>query len=95
MASSAPEHGRLVAVVVGAEAPVVTVVHSDEKVIPTDSGFTVLLSDAPERPEDADDDDMETMCLHCLIEDHPEVGRGLDLAKKKGHADRSEDGTWS
>jgi hypothetical protein len=34
------------------------------------------------------------MCLGCLIDDHPEIGRGLDLAREYGVADLDGDGGW-
>lgn len=30
----------------------------------------------------------------CLLEEHPEVGRGLDIACRFGVADLDENGTW-
>ncbi len=33
-------------------------------------------------------------CLGCLLDDHPEVGRGLDIAREYGVADLGEDGEW-
>ena len=46
-----------------------------------DSGFTVLFDDAPE-PDDLHHDGDELpegitiVCLHCLLDDNPELGRG-------------------
>jgi hypothetical protein len=34
------------------------------------------------------------VCLHCLIDDHPEIGRGLDIAREYGVADLDENGEW-
>lgn len=34
----------------------------------------------------ADDVDSAVVCLECLLEDHPEVGRGMDLAREHGEA---------
>ena len=34
------------------------------------------------------------MCLQCLMEEHPEVGPGLDLARRFGVADLDENGRW-
>lgn len=34
------------------------------------------------------------MCLHCLIQDHPEIARGLDIACEYGVADLGEHGEW-
>jgi hypothetical protein len=61
-----------------------------------DSGYTVIFDDAPD-PEEVDrPDHPETslVCLHCLIEDHPEIGSGLDIAREYGVADLDESGEW-
>ena len=62
-----------------------------------DSGFTVLFVDAPE-PEELDEHGqhpaVSLMCMHCLLDEHPEVGRGLDIARGHGVADLDEDGEW-
>ena len=34
------------------------------------------------------------VCLHCLLDDHPEIGPGLDIAREYGVADPDEDGEW-
>lgn len=89
-------HGAQVAVLVGHRPPVEAVVYHDERAIQTDSGFTVLLSDAPHADDLTDDDPrLATVCVHCLIERHPEAGRGLDLARRNGEANRNlETGDW-
>ena len=47
---------------------------------PWDSGFMVLLVDVP-APEDLSEDELSVpVCLGCLVDEHPELGRGLDLA---------------
>jgi hypothetical protein len=65
---------------------------------PGDSGFTVLFEDAP-NPGDVDDPTchpgIELVCLHCLLDDHPEIGRGLDIAREYGVADLGDDGEWA
>lgn len=68
---------------------------------PGDSGFSVLFDDAPD-PEDFPEEDnpqelppgITLVCLHCLINDHPEVGRGLDIAREYGVADLDEHDEW-
>ena len=37
---------------------------------------------------------IDFVCLHCLIEDHPEIGRGLDIAREYGVADLDDGGEW-
>ena len=63
---------------------------------PGDSGFTVLFDDAPEPDEvqGADDPRVTLVCLDCLLDDHPELGRGLDSARQYGVADLDEKDEW-
>ena len=51
--------------------------------------FTVVLDDSPgpEGPCSA------PVCVHCLLEEHPELGRGLDVALEHRGA-RRVDGAW-
>ncbi len=68
--------------------PVAAVVfHGGNVEEPLDSGFVLL---APDDSFDPDDHDAETgwavVCLGCLIDDHPEAGRGIDLAREHGAA---------
>ena len=63
-----------------------------------DSGFSVLFQDAPD-PEELPDVEglplgITLVCLQCLVEDQPELGRGLDLALEYGVADLDEQGEW-
>jgi hypothetical protein len=95
-------HGALVGVIVGTEGPVWAVAHNepDPESDGKDSGFSILLSDAPEDPLELEPEAlqaiMHTICLHCAIEEYPEVGRGLDLAKQHGFASRDPDtGEWT
>jgi hypothetical protein len=57
----------------------------------------VLFSDAPEDVTtlSVDDRRLWVICLHCLIDEYPELGPGLDLARAHGWAERREDGEWS
>jgi hypothetical protein len=50
-----------------------------------DSGLTILFDDAPD-PHDVEPDDPRITLVHlsCLIDDHPELGRGLDIAREYG-----------
>jgi hypothetical protein len=61
-----------------------------------DSGFTVLFDDAPDpdEVEGPDDPRISVVCLSCLIDDHPELGRGLDIAREYSVADLDENGAW-
>ena len=65
-----------------------------------DSGFTVLFDDAPD-PEEletyknpADHPGVRLIHLACLLEEHPEIGRGLDIAREHLVADLDERGKW-
>jgi hypothetical protein len=61
-----------------------------------DSGFTVLFDDAPD-PDDLqgrDDPRISWVCVGCLLEEHPELARGLDIARRHQLADLDEDGAW-
>jgi len=43
---------------------------------------------------DDEEIDSETFCLSCLVDEHPEAGRGLDLAREFGAAERIN-GDWA
>jgi hypothetical protein len=81
----------------GRGPPAFSIGYEREKLNATDSGFTVLFSDAPD-PDELDEDSRHPavgiVCLHCLIEDDPELGRGLDIAREYGVADLDESGEW-
>lgn len=84
-------HGQLATIdTAGAEgAPVRTVMHF-EPTTPIDSGFLLLSAEAPlVRTVDT----LISVCLSCLIDDHPEAGRGMDLARRAGRADH-DGGEW-
>ena len=61
----------------------------------------MLFEDAPD-PEDLPDGDwtelptgVTLVCLHCLVDDHPEISRGLDIAREFGAADLDDAGEWA
>lgn len=91
-------HDRTVAFVWGEEPPAFSI-GWERPLGPRDSGFTVLFDDAPD-PEDVPvsgdrlPPGITLVCLHCLVEDHPEVGRGLEIAREYGVADLDDDGKW-
>jgi hypothetical protein len=85
-----------VAWVLGSEPPAFSIGH-EQPMGSWDSGFTVIFADTPDLEELDDDvlgDGSELVCLDCLIDDHPEIGRGLDIAREYGVADLDEDGEW-
>lgn len=88
------KHGSDVAMVIGKEKPVMFVQYDPECAARKgDSGFTVAWNDAPS-PDDLrigshgtyDDPRVTPWCVHCLIEEHPELGRGMDIAKDIGES---------
>ena len=82
------KHAQRVAIVVGEEAFVAVSYLEPE---PTwESGFAVFSVPA----EEVEDHDSELVCLHCLLDDHPELGRGLDVAREHGVAGLDEQGEW-
>jgi hypothetical protein len=89
----------LTAFVWGTEPPAFSI-GSDEPLGPWDSGFSVLFDDAPDPddlpPPSAEElpDGITVVCLHCLLDDHPELGRGLDIAREHCVADLDERGQW-
>ena len=88
------QHGRTAALVWGSEPPVFSIGYETPS-SPGDSGFSVLFDDAPD-PDDVTPGDprVQWVCLHCLIDDNPEIGRGLEVARGWGAADLDDDGEW-
>jgi hypothetical protein len=64
----------------------------NEPEAPNDSGFSLFSKDDPP-PWHLADEDLRSVCPTCLIDDHPEAGRGMDLARQHGFAWR-EHGEW-
>jgi hypothetical protein len=58
-----------------------------------DGSFLLFDADASEDPSEHDPEKMVVVCAHCLIEQHPAAGRGMDVAQRRGAA-RYEGGTW-
>ena len=88
-------HEKSTAVVWGTEPPAHSI-GREKPMWPGDSGFTVLFDDAPEPDEvhGPEDPRVSLVCLHCLLDDHPEIGRGLDIARQYGVADLDENDEW-
>ncbi len=68
-----------------------------EPMWPGVSGFSILFADAPD-PDDLEDDEPGSLPegitighLGCLLDEHPELGRGLDIAREHGVADLEND----
>ncbi len=82
-------------VVWGTEPPAFSIGYC-EPMWPGDSGLTVLFSDAPD-PDDVEVPEhpgISLAHLNCLLDDHPEIGRGLDIAREYGVADLDENDEW-
>jgi hypothetical protein len=81
----------------GTRRPAFSIGFASEKLGPADSGYTVLYDDAP-APEELDEQgqhpDVSVVCLGCLIDDDPDLGRGLDIAREYGLADLDDGGEW-
>lgn len=63
---------------------------------PGDSGFTLLLEDAPDPddvPAGGDHPLIGLVCARCLLEEHPAIAAGLEVARRFGAADL-EAGVW-
>jgi hypothetical protein len=88
-----------VAIVLGSERPAHAISFL-KPIAAWDSGFMVVYSDAPtpdelDQRDDDDLEDSELICLHCLLDDDPALGRGLDLAREHGgQVDLGENGEW-
>lgn len=85
------------AIVWGSEPPAFSIGY-EEPFGSADSGFSVLFEDAPD-PEELPDTEglplgITLVCLDCLLDDHPEIGRGLDIAREYGVADLDDQGEW-
>jgi hypothetical protein len=76
------------AVLAGA-TPTLVIDVREGKIRPS-QGFIVLDRD---RDDDVIPDDYEFFCLNCFVDERPELGRALDLAKQSGSACRI-DGEW-
>ena len=86
----------------GSEPPAFSIGYERDTIAPSDSGFTVLFSDAPD-PKDIDVADVLNnrelvgvgyRDLAELLKEHSEIAPGLDIAFEYGVADRNEDGEW-
>ena len=68
---------------------------TDQPMWPNDSGFSIVLSDAPD-PDEVEPGDPRIGIIHlsCVIDGFPGIGRGLDLAREHGVADVSDGGEW-
>ena len=97
-AMTTTRHAKTVAMVWGTERPAHSIGY-EKPMGSWDSGYSVVFADAPD-PDDVEDrpgslpEGITLVCLHCLIDDHPEIGRGLDIAREHGVADLDEKDEW-
>ena len=83
-------HGRTtLAMVFGTEGEPIAVLCDPDGDPPGQRWFTVVLSDSP-GPESKPN---VPVCLDCLLDEHPELGRGLDIALEHRGAEW-RDGEW-
>jgi hypothetical protein len=84
--------GERLALLLGVEPPIVAVTYEPPKA-ERDSGYFVLFSDH-EQVVDIEDPRSRPYCVSCLIDEHPEVGRGLDIAREHGVAELDQTAGW-
>jgi hypothetical protein len=84
-------HARLAVVsdAVARGEPVTRILHGRE------SGFVLLDAEMQdENPDDHEVEEFTVVCEACLVEKRPEIGRGMDLAKRAGSS-RFHAGIWT
>jgi hypothetical protein len=80
------------AIVWGRQGPITAVYYLEpERDDPTDSGFGLLRADAPPEPDGSTP--WKLYCVDCVLDESPEIGRGLDLAREHGGAEL-DGGEW-
>jgi len=86
-------HSRRVVIVLGERWPAKAISYLE----PEDrweTGHMVVLQDVPEPEKLSGDEPSCLVCVDCLLDEHPELGRGLDLAREHGEIawDREREG---
>ena len=92
------KHGQALVMVWGEQPPIFSIGYDPPKDDPygRDSGFTILYDDSP-NPEDVTGDDdprITWVCMHCVIDEHPEIGPGLAIARHYRVADLDDNNQW-
>jgi hypothetical protein len=59
-----------------------------------DGGFLVLDEQVPENPAELERDELTVVCVDCLIDRHPAIARGMDVACHGGGLARYSGGRW-
>jgi hypothetical protein len=49
-----------------------------------DGGYLLLGDDVPDDPSGDDPRKLRVICTHCLLDQHPQVGKAMDVAKRTG-----------
>jgi hypothetical protein len=49
-----------------------------------DGSYLLLGDDVPDDPSGYDPSRLVVICTHCLLNEHPQVGRAMDAAKRTG-----------
>jgi len=62
-------------------------------ILDMDDGRTIVIFERKRELDRGDAAAFQTFCLRCLIDEHPELGCGLDLALEYGAAAKV-DGRW-
>ena len=83
LSADVPRIGTTFAFMLGTEEPPLAIVCDPAGDSPGISWFSVVISDAPPLDESPD---VQPLCGHRLIEEFPELGRGLDLTLESGEA---------
>src|SRR3954464_8322753 len=78
------------------ERPPVRAVHYDREggARGVDSGYLVVFDDAPMPGELEEAFQPRWLCFDCLLDEHPEVGVPLDLAREVGEVWADGVGSW-
>jgi hypothetical protein len=89
-------HSQKAAIVLGSQPPIVGISWLEPE-DDWDSGYMVIYSDVADLEDDALERELEDsaglICMHCLVNEYPEAGRGLDLARRHGGAELDGE-TW-
>ena len=78
----------------GLEPPVISIGYVGANASPATRDSACSSPSADPDDVKAGDSGISLVCLHCLVDDHPEIGRGLDIAREHGVADLDENGEW-
>ena len=95
MKRTTSEHSRTAAGVWGSEPPAFSIGYVQPLGRATGIHRALRRRTRPGGRRRPDDPRISIVCMHCLLDDHPEIGRGLDLAREYGVADLDEPASGS